>query len=75
MIKISKISNTEFMYNNKITSNIINNLNSHNYDYILNEFKTVNNDVKLNEWLESINSLNILINSLDKIINWLIYKG
>ena len=69
MIKISKISNTEFMYNNKITSNIINNLNSHNYDYILNEFKTVNNDVKLNEWLESINSLNILINSLDKIIN------
>ena len=75
MIKISKISNTEFMYNNKITSNIINNLNSHNYDYILSEFKTVNNDVKLNEWLESINSLNILINSLDKIINWLIYKG
>ena len=75
MIKISKISNTEFMYNNKITSNIINNLNSHNYDYILNEFKTVNNDVKLNEWLESINSLNILINSLDEIINWLIYKG
>jgi hypothetical protein len=75
MIKISKISNTEFIYNNKITSNIINNLNSHNYDYILNEFKTVNNDVKLNEWLESINSLNILINSLDKIINWLIYKG
>ena len=75
MIKISKISNNELMYNNKITSNIINNLNSHNYDYILNEFKTVNNDVKLNEWLESINSLNILINSLDKIINWLIYKG
>jgi hypothetical protein len=75
MIKISKISNTEFMYNNKITSNIINNLNSHNYDYILNEFKTVNNDVKLNEWLESINNLNILIISLDKIINWLIYKG
>ena len=75
MIKISKISNTKFMYNNKITSNIINNLNSHNYDYILNEFKTVNNNVKLNEWLESINSLNILINSLDKIINWLIYKG
>jgi len=75
MIKISKISNTKFMYNNKITSNIINNLNSHNYDYILNEFKTVNNDVRLNEWLESINSLNILINSLDKIINWLIYKG
>jgi hypothetical protein len=75
MIKISKISNTKFMYNNKITSNIINNLNSHNYDYILNEFKTVNNDVKLNEWLESINSLNILINSLDEIINWLIYKG
>jgi hypothetical protein len=73
--KISKISNTEFMYNNKITSNIINNLNSHNYDYILNEFKTVNNNVKLNEWLESINSLNILINSLDNIINWLIYKG
>ena len=75
MIKISKISNNELMYNNKITSNIINNLNSHNYDYILNEFKTVNNNVKLNEWLESINSLNILINSLDKIINWLIYKG
>tara|TARA_B110000459_G_scaffold36347_1_gene38726 strand:+ start:52 stop:1194 length:1143 start_codon:yes stop_codon:yes gene_type:complete len=75
MIKISKISNTEFIYNNKITSNIINNLNSHNYDYILNEFKTVNNDVKLNEWLESINSLNILINSLDNIINWLVYKG
>ena len=75
MIKISKISNNELIYNNKITSNIINNLNSHNYDYILNEFKTVNNDVKLNEWLESINSLNILINSLDKIINWLIYKG
>ena len=43
MIKISKISNNELMYNNKITSNIINNLNSHNYDYILNEFKTVNN--------------------------------
>ena len=75
MIKISKISNTEFMYNNKITSNIINNLNSHNYDYILNEFKTVNNNMKLNEWLESINNLNILIISLDNIINWLIYKG
>ena len=43
--------------------------------HILNEFKTVNNNIKLNEWLESINNLNILINSLDKIINWLIYKG
>ncbi|MDB9761551.1 hypothetical protein OAC06_01925 [Alphaproteobacteria bacterium] len=75
MIKISKISNNELIYNNKITSNIINNLNSHNYDYILNEFKTVNNNMKLNEWLESINNLNILIISLDNIINWLVYKG
>ena len=75
MIKISKINNNDFMNKQIIGSNIINNLNSYNYDYILNEFKSINNNIKMNEWLEGINNLNILIISLDNIINWLIYKG
>ena len=75
VIKISKINNNDFMNKQIIGSNIINNLNSYNYDYILNEFKSINNNIKMNEWLEGINNLNILIISLDNIINWLIYKG
>ena len=58
-----------------IESNIINSLNSYNYEYILNKFKSVKNNNELNIWLKNINDLNILITSLDNIINWLIYKG
>ena len=75
LIKISKISNNELINKKVLVSNIINNLNSYNYDYILNEFKSVNNNIKLSEWLESVNYLNNLNNSLNNIINWLVYKG
>jgi len=75
LIKIRKINNNDLINKNIIGSNIINTINTHNYDYILNEFKSINGNIELNEWLESINNLNILIISLDNIINWLVYKG
>ena len=75
LIKISKINNNNLINKKIIGSNIINNINTHNYEYILNEFKSINGNIELNEWLESINNLNILIISLDNIINWLVYKG
>ena len=75
LIKISKINNNDLINKKIIGSNIINNINTHNYEYILNEFKSINGNIELNEWLESINNLNILIISLDNIINWLVYKG
>ena len=75
LIKISKINNNDLINKKIIESNIINNINTHNYEYILNEFKSINGNIELNEWLESINNLNILIISLDNIINWLVYKG
>ena len=74
LIKVSKVNN-KLINKEIIKSNIINNLDDHNYSYILNEFKSVNNNIKLNEWLENINNLNILFMSLDNVINWLIYKG
>jgi hypothetical protein len=75
LIKISKINNNDLINKKIIGSNIINNINNHNYDYILNDFKSINSNIELNEWLENINNLNILIISLDNIINWLVYKG
>jgi hypothetical protein len=74
-ITISKINNSELKNKSIIESNIINSLNSYNYEYILNKFKSVKNNIELNIWLKNINDLNILITSLDNIINWLIYKG
>ena len=75
LIKISKINNNDFINKKIIGSNIINNINTHNYDYILNEFKLINSNTELDEWLESINNLNILIVSLNNVISWLVYKG
>jgi hypothetical protein len=75
LITISKINNSELKNKSIIESNIINNLHIHNYDYILNKFKSVKNSIELSNWLKNINDLNILITSLDNIINWLIYKG
>jgi hypothetical protein len=75
LIKIRKINNNDLINKNIIGSNIINTINTHNYDYILNEFKSINGNIELNEWLKNINNLNILIISLDNIINWLVYKG
>ena len=75
LITITKINNNELKNKSIIESNIINSLNSYNYEYILNKFKSVKNNNELNIWLKNINDLNILITSLDNIINWLIYKG
>ena len=75
LITITKINNSELKNKSIIESNIINSLNSYNYEYILNKFKSVKNNNELNIWLKNINDLNILITSLDNIINWLIYKG
>jgi hypothetical protein len=51
LIKIRKIDNSVFMDKNNIHTNIINNLAIYNYDYILNAFKSVNNNIELNHWL------------------------
>ena len=74
LVKISKMNNNEIRYEKMKQSDIINNLSRHNYNYIIDKFKSVNGNIELNEWLESINNLNILIISLDNIINWLVFK-
>jgi hypothetical protein len=63
------------MDKNNIHTNIINNLAIYNYDYILNEFKSVNNNIELNHWLKDVHNLKILYESLDNIIKWLILRG
>ena len=75
LIRIRKIDNSVFMDKNNIHTNIINNLAIYNYDYILNEFKSVNNNIELNHWLKDVHNLKILFESLDNIINWLILRG
>ena len=75
LIRIRKIDNSVFMDKNNIHTNIINNLAIYNYDYILNEFKSVNNNIELNHWLKDVHNLKILYESLDNIIKWLILRG
>jgi len=75
LIRIRKIDNSVFTDKKNIHTNIINNLAIYNYDYILNEFKSVNNNIELNHWLKDVHNLKILFESLDNIIKWLILKG
>ncbi len=75
LIRIRKIDNSVFVDKNNIHTNIINNLAIYNYDYILNEFKSVNNNIELNHWLKDVHNLKILYESLDNIIKWLILRG
>jgi len=75
LIRIRKTDNSVFTDKKNIHTNIINNLAIYNYDYILNEFKSVNNNIELNHWLKDVHNLKILFESLDNIIKWLILKG
>ncbi|MDG2268525.1 MAG: hypothetical protein P8L69_06330, partial [Alphaproteobacteria bacterium] len=75
LVKITKINNNELSNKANIPSNIINNLDIYNYEYILNQFKNYDDNIELNLWLKNVKNHKILIDSINNIINWLIFKG
>ena len=75
LVKITKINNNEISNKANIPSNIINNLDIYNYEYILNQFKNYDDNIELNSWLKNVKNHKILIDSINNIINWLIFKG
>ena len=75
LVKITKINDNELSNKANIPSNIINNLDIYNYEYVLNQFKNYDNNIELNSWLNNVKNHKILIDSINNIINWLIFKG
>jgi len=75
LVKITKINDNELSNKANIPSNIINNLDIYNYEYVLNQFKNYDDNIELNSWLKNVKNHKILIDSINNIINWLIFKG
>ena len=75
IIKISKVDDNSFTNKRNIASNITDNLNNYNYSLIINELSKINHSNNLDLWLQDVQNLNTLNNSLENIINWLIHKG
>jgi sulfur relay (sulfurtransferase) DsrC/TusE family protein len=75
IIKINKVDDTSFTNKRNIALNISDNLNNYNYSLIINELSKINHSNNLNLWLQDVQNLHTLNNSLENIINWLIHKG
>ena len=75
IIKINKVDDNSFTNKRNIASNITDNLNNYNYSLIINELSKINHSNNLDLWLQDVQNLNTLNNSLENIINWLIHKG
>jgi hypothetical protein len=75
LVKITRIDNNKLSNIINTPRNIINKLDIYNYEYVLNTFKNSENNLELNSWLKNVKNHKILIDSINNIINWLIFKG
>ena len=75
LIKITRTDNTQSKNTNNSIFKIVSALNNHNYKDSLNELELINTNNILNEPIADIKNIQILYESVDVLIKWLIFKG
>ena len=75
LVKITKTNNSTFIYTKSFQDNLINTLNNHDYEKSIYELNNINQNGKFNESIQDIKNLEMLYESVNLIIKWLIFEG
>ena len=75
LVKITKTNNSTFVYTKSFQYNLINTLSNHNYKKSIYELNSFNQNGKFNESIQDIKNLEMLYESINLIVKWLIFEG
>ena len=75
LVKITKTNNSTFVYTKSFQYNLINTLSNHNYEKSIYELNNINQNGKFNESIQDIKNLDMLYESINIIVKWLIFEG
>ena len=75
LVKITKTNNSTFVYTKNFQYNLINTLSNHNYEKSIYELNNINQNGKFNESIQDIKNLEMLYESINLIVKWLIFEG
>ena len=75
LIKITKTDSKKFINTKDYYSILIKSINNHNYDSSLNELNLINDNGEFDESIQDIKHIKSLYQSVNLIIQWLIFKG
>ena len=75
LVKITKTNNSTFVYTKNFQYNLINTLSNNNYGKSIYELNNINQNGKFNESIQDIKNLEMLYESINLIVKWLIFEG
>ena len=75
LVKITKTNNSTFVYTKSFQYNLINTLTNHNYEKSIYELNNINQNGKFNKSIQDIKNLEMLYESINIIVKWLIFEG
>ena len=75
LVKITKTNNSTFVYTKGFQYNLIKTLTNHNYEKSIYELNNINQNGKFNKTIQDIKNLEILYESINLIVKWLIFEG
>ena len=75
LVKITKTNNSAFVYTKGFQYNLIKTLTNHNYEKSIYELNNINQNGKFNESIQDIKNLDMLYESINIIVKWLIFEG
>ena len=75
LVKITKTNNSAFVYTKGFQYNLIKTLTNHNYEKSIYELNNINQNGKFNESIQDIKNLEMLYESINLIVKWLIFEG
>ena len=75
LVKITKTNNSTFVYTKGFQDNLINTLSNHNYEKSIYELNNINQNGKFNKSIQDIKNLEMLYESINLIVKWLIFEG
>ena len=75
LVKITKTNNNTFIYTKSFQDNLINTLSNHNYEKSIYELNNINQNGKFNKSIQDIKNLEMLYESINLIVKWLIFEG
>ena len=75
LVKITKTNNSTFVYTKGFQYNLIKTLTNHNYEKSIYELNNINQNGKFNKSIQDIKNLEMLYESINLIVKWLIFEG
>ena len=75
LVKITKTNNSAFVYTKGFQYNLIKTLTNHNYEKSIYELNNINQNGKFNKSIQDIKNLEMLYESINLIVKWLIFEG